>query len=93
MLAVSLPQSQTSRSPPAIEDKSPWQTGQRVLLEMSMVVKSMSLKSQTKSLPFNVFPTPARSFMVSIACNAPITPGVAPITPRVLHVRSRCRRD
>ena len=46
----------------------------------------MSLKSQTSSLPFKVEPIPAKSFMVSMACKAPITPGVAPITPRVLHV-------
>ena len=51
MLAVSRPQSQTNRSPPATAERSPWQTGQRVLLEMSIAVKSMSLKSQTSSLP------------------------------------------
>src|SRR5450759_5872617 len=86
MLAVSLPQSQTSLSPPAIDATSPWQTGQRVLFEISMAVKSISLKSQTNNLPFNVEPMPVRSFMVSIACNAPIIPVVTPRTPRVLHV-------
>ena len=86
MLAVSRPQSQTSRSPPATEPKSPWQIGQRVLFEMSMLVKSMSLKSQTSSLPFNVEPIPTKSFTVSMACKDPIIPVVAPRTPRMLHV-------
>src|SRR5665647_1314641 len=86
MLAVSLPQSQTSLSPPATDESLPWQTGHLVFSEMSMVVKYMSLKSQTISLPFKVEPMPVKSLIVSMACKAPIIPGVAPTTPRVLHV-------
>src|SRR5665647_521199 len=86
MLTVSLPHSQTNRSPPAIDDRSPWQTGQWVFFEISTVVKSMSLKSQTISLFFNVEPTHAKIFIVSIVWRAPIIPVVAPRTPRVLHV-------
>ena len=56
-----------------------------MLFEMSMLVKSISLKSQTSSLPFNVEPIPAKSFMVSMACKEPIIPVVAPKTPRVLQ--------
>src|SRR3990170_6418026 len=88
MLAVFSPQSQTSFPLSPAGANSPSQAGQPTLFEISIVAKDMSLKSQTISLPFNGEPAPEISLMASMACMAPIMPGVAPRTPRVLHVCS-----
>ena len=86
MLAVSLPQSQTSRSPPATADKSPWQTGQRVLFRYVNGGEVHVAEVADQQFTLQGWPTPAKQFYGFHSLQAPITPGVAPITPRVLQV-------
>src|SRR5210317_2113046 len=86
MLAVSLPQSQTSFSAGTFLSSIDRQTGHVTFFEISIVVKYISLKSQTMSFPFKGEPIPVRILMASKACIEPIIPGVAPTTPRVSQV-------